>query len=326
MPYLDLHVHLRGTLAPSLARRLAAANGYRLPGGAITPAGGYDWSDFSSFLDCYDLATRSIQTAADLEDVAWDYLVRSRAEGCIYVEFMLSPPDLARVGVPFDDQLAALASASERGRAIGIESRLIVTAVRHLGAEAAVTAARLAASRAGDLVVGFGLTGDERQFAATDFSEAFGIAGGAGLKRTAHSGEHLPAETILDCVSALQLDRVGHGVRAAESLDVMRRLADLQVPLEVCMSSNLAMRLYDDLDHHPIRTLADAGCAIVLGTDDPGFFGEGIAGEHRMAELRLGATAASKITDTAIDAAFCDDVTKARLRDTVRNHRSGRAN
>ncbi len=313
MPYLDLHVHIRGTLRPEVARALATRNGYTGFGDFLDESFAYRWRDFDSFLKCYDAVAPVIQTAADLETVAADYLIRSQSEGCIYVEFMLSPPDLARTGVPFTDQIKALESARETGRRSGVESRLIVTAVRHLGSAAAVEAAKLAATHAGGLVVGFGLTGNEFVFEASEFTEAFRIAGGAGLKRTAHAGEHLPAETIIRTIDALGLDRVGHGVRAVEDGDVLRRLAAQQIPLEICLSSNLALNLHPDLASHPIGDLMNAGCAVVLGTDDPGFFGESIALEYDLAKQRIGEARAREIARTSVRAAFCDEQTRSEL-------------
>jgi adenosine deaminase len=142
--YLDLHVHLRGTIGPSLAQRLARQRNLVLDA-ALCDAGRYIWSDFSGFLTTYDAIAAVVQNASDLEEVAFSYLAAAAAAGTIYVEFMLSPPDLLRNGISYSDQLVALNDASERSRSqFGIESRLIVTCVRHLGPEAALQAALLA--------------------------------------------------------------------------------------------------------------------------------------------------------------------------------------
>ncbi|WP_418336558.1 hypothetical protein [Rhizobium gallicum] len=113
----------------------------------------------------------------------------------------------------------------------------------------------------------------------------------------------------------LGLSRVGHGVRAVESEAVLRQLADTRIPLEVCLSSNLALGLYHSLADHPIRRVREAGCLITLGTDDPPFFETDIAGEYSKAIEALRETGRA-ITYDAIGAAFCDDATKARLRST----------
>lgn len=281
---IDLHVHLRGTLTPEKARSLAEKNGISLDP-TLLARKGFGWSDFSTFLRAYDQIASVIVTAHDLEEVAYDYLSRSAQLGTTYVEFMLSPPDLMRVGVEFDDQLAALSAARERAfETFGIDCRMIATAVRHLGSAAAIQAARIAAGRRRDILVGFGLTGDERMFAASDFKEAFQIARSEGLCATAHAGEHLGPDTIIDAIETLGLQRVGHGIRAIESEAVVRQLASAKIPLEICLSSNLALELYSSVDAHPIRQLVATGCVVTLGTDDPAFFATDIATEYALAE------------------------------------------
>jgi len=227
---------------------------------------------------------------------------------------MLSPPDLARTGVPFSDQLKALEAAALRAaEEWGVHSRLIATAVRHLGPKAAVQAARMATSVRSDILVGFGLTGDELQHSVGEFAEAFRIARGEGLRATAHAGEHRPAVTILEAIDALGLDRVGHGVRAVESAEVTRQLARAGIPLEICLSSNIALGLYSSMAEHPIGSLSKAGCVIVLGTDDPGFFGMDLAREYALAQTSGPDLSSGTISANAINAAFCDERTKAIL-------------
>lgn len=311
---VDLHVHLRGTLIRETALSLAERNGGDIPGDANS-SGAYGWHDFESFLRAYDMVTSVVRSAADLEEVACSYLRRCAAVGGAYVEFMLSPPDLARTGVPFPDLLRALRSAAERAaEEWSIHSRLVATAVRHLGPEAAIGAARMATSVRSDIVVGFGLTGNENLYAASEFAEAFHIARSEGLRATAHAGEHRPAETIIEAIDSLGLDRVGHGVRAIEAPDVTRQLAEAQIPLEICLGSNLALGLYPSITEHPVRGLSDAGCAIVLGTDDPGFFDTDLGQEYDLAEKLGPPLSREAISSTAVTAAFCDQKTKALLR------------
>lgn len=310
---VDLHVHLRGTLVRETVLSLAERNVVSIPDRILSDAR-YGWHDFASFLRAYDLVTSVVKSASDLEEVTASYLKRCSELGGGYVEFMLSPPDLARTGVPFPDQLKALEAAADRAaEEWGVHSRLIATAVRHLGPQAAAEAARMAASVHSDMLVGFGLTGDEHYYEVGEFAEAFRIARGEGLMATAHAGEHRPAETIIEAIELLGLARVGHGVRAVESPDVMRQLAEARMPLEVCLGSNLALGLYRSIVEHPIGRLADAGCVLVLGTDDPGFFNTNVAREYALAQTAVPHLSSRIITANAIEAAFCDARTKATL-------------
>lgn len=278
-------------------------------------APGYGWHDFPSFLRVYDEVAAAIRTARDIEEVTYEHLVRVGCAGTAYVEFMLSPPHERRVGISFADQLAAVDRAADRARELtGIECCVIATAVRQLGPDAAIDSAQIAIACRSPRLVGFGLTGNERMHDAADFRPAFAIARSEGLKATAHAGEHLGPETILPAIEALGLDRVGHGVRAAESQAVMAALARLGVPLEVCLTSNIALGVCSDIGEHPIAALAEAGCVLTLGTDDPGFFSTTPAREYELAKRAISdPNIEARITRAAIAAAFCDETTKARL-------------
>lgn len=311
---VDLHVHLRGTMAPPTVRKLAKKNGVVVPE-EILSAPGYGWTDFTSFLDTYDLVASVVQSASDIEEIAHDYLTAVAAEGTGYVEFMLSPPHDGRPGIKYADQIAAIDAAADRAlEETGIECRVISTAVRHLGPAASLEAARAAVSTRSRRLVGFGLTGDERKFAVSAFDEAFSIARSEGLKTTAHAGEYLPAETIIEAIDVLRLSRVGHGVSAISSPTITRQLAAEKMPLEVCLGSNLSLGLYLCIEDHPVSHLANAGCSITLGTDDPAFFATSPALEYRLAaESAPDLLSTYNISKAALGAAFCDDDIKARL-------------
>lgn len=322
---VDLHVHLRGTLIRETVLALADRNAVSIPRAVLAQAR-YGWYDFASFLKAYDLITSVVRSAADLEFITSSYLQRCAAVGGGYVEFMLSPPDLARTGVPFPEQLKALEAAADRAaEEWGIHSRLIATAVRHLGPEAAIAAANMATSIRSGMIVGFGLTGDEHRYETGEFAEAFRIARSEGLRTTAHAGEHRPAETVLEAIETLGLDRVGHGIRAIESPDVTRQLAEAHMPLEVCLRSNLALGLYASIAEHPIGRLADADCTIVLGTDDPGFFDTDLAEEYDLALKAHSNLGIERVSGNAIAAAFCGEPTKAVLGDMLARRQLGGA-
>jgi adenosine deaminase len=112
----------------------------------------------------------------------------------------------------------------------------------------------------------------------------------------------------------LGLNRIGHGVRAATSPEVMQKLANLGTPLEICITSNLALGVCRDLSRHPVVNLVEAGCAITLGTDDPAFFETSPAREYELAGAILPGLTVECISRAAIEAAFCDEETKASLR------------
>jgi adenosine deaminase len=305
VPLAELHVHLEATATPDLVRRLAARNGLEIPPGTID-GHRYVWRDFLDFLRTFDRAVTVIRTAADYRDITFEYLVACAAEGAVYVEVTASPDHADQAGLSYADMVAGVAQGIDDARAAtGIESRVIVTAVRNFGTERAEWVARTAAAQPHPYVTGFGLAGDEAGFPPGPFARAYEIAHAAGLGLTCHAGEWAGPESVRGAL-ALPVTRLGHGVRAIEDPELVRELADRGTVLEVCPTSNVVLGAYPDYRAHPFPALRDAGVRVTLGSDDPPYWEATVGGEYEIArrEWGLDDAALRAVTRTAIEAAF----------------------
>ncbi len=197
----------------------------------------------------------------------------------------------------------------------GIVARICLTCVRHLGPERAEAVARQAQRIPHPRVTGFGMAGDERKFDVEDFADAFSIAADAGLGLTAHAGEFAGPASVRDVLDHLHVTRVGHGVRSIEDADLVERLADEAIVLEVCPGSNIALGVFASADEHPLRDLLDAGVPVCLNSDDPPYFDTTLAAEYETAQTVSGFSDEELLgcTRTAIEAAFLDEPTRKRL-------------
>lgn len=316
VPTTELHCHIEGAAPPDLVRKLAKRYGVDLAG-LFNADGTYRWNDFTTFLNAYDEASSVFRTPEDYADLTHAYLSACAFEGMIFGEFFISPDHATAAGLSYVAYVEGLAAGIERAKAeTGIEARMIAIGVRHFGAAAVQRAAHIAAAHPHPLVTGFGLAGDERHGKASDFTDAFAMAREAGLGLTAHAGEFGGPDSVRDALDHLGVKRLGHGVRAIEEPGLVARMAEEGVVLEVCPGSNIALGLYDSYESHPIARLRDAGVLVTLNSDDPPFFATTVAQEYeRVAKAHgWGTDDLVAITTTAIDAAFCDEATKAGLR------------
>jgi adenosine deaminase len=190
--------------------------------------------------------------------------------------------------------------------------------VRNLGVERVVTVARYAAARPHQYVVGFNMAGDEANYPAGDFAEAFAIAADAGLGCTVHAGEWAGPESVRAGLG-LPVTRIAHGVRAIEDAALVKELAERGTYLECCPTSNVVLGIYSSYEEHPLPRLREAGIAVTLGSDDPPYFGASIGGEYEICREHFGYgdDELRAITATAVEAAFCDEALKERLKQTV---------
>ncbi|MBD8892342.1 adenosine deaminase [Roseibium litorale] len=315
VPKAELHCHIEGAAPPSLVERLAEK--YRVDVSSIINAKGkYVWSDFTSFLKAYDLASSVFRTPADYALLSETYFRMLAAEGAIYGEIFISPDHAQSAGLSYRAYVEGLAAGIEAAKeGTGIEGRMIAIGVRHFGAASVERVAREVAATPHPMVTGFGLAGDEREGHPANFAKAFRIAGEAGLGLTAHAGEFGGADSIVAALEFLRVKRIGHGVRAIEDKDLMKRLVDEKIVLEVCPGSNTALGVYSVLRFHPVNMLRKAGVRVTLNSDDPPFFHTTIGKEYASVAKTFGWSFDEQmdITRTALQAAFCDEGTRQRL-------------
>lgn len=321
----ELHCHIEGAAPPALVQKIAKREEIDVSS-IIDAKGQYRWSDFTTFLSAYDLASSVFRRPGDYAQLSETYFRMLAAEGAIYGEIFISPDHATSAGLSYRSYVEGLAAGLERAKAeTGIEGRMIAVGVRHFGAASVERVAKEVVSHPHPLVTGFGLAGDEREGHPANFARAFRMAGEAGLGLTAHAGEFGGPESISAALDFLRVRRIGHGVRAIESPALVDRLAAERIVLEVCPGSNAALGLYPVLRFHPVNLLRRAGVRITLNSDDPPFFRTTLGREYSQTAKTFNWTQEDLrvFTRTAIEAAFCDKATKERLLAKVDNQKLG---
>ena len=323
LPKLELHLHLEGAAPPAFIRGLAQEKSVDLSG-IFTEDGGYAFRDFVHFLSVYEAATSVLTTPEDYGRLVTAVLEECAAHGVIYCESFVSPDFCGGSDVAaWKEYLHAMQEAAAQAEAKdGIVMRGIVTCIRHFGPEKARASALCAAETAGDWITGFGIAGDEALGKPKDFAWSFDLAREAGLHLTAHAGEWGGPQSVKDALDDLKVERIGHGVHAIEDPALVDRLVEDGVVLEVCPGSNVTLGLYPTWGKHPIRQLRERGVKVTVSTDDPPFFHTTMTREYEELERAFGWGAAdfAEISRNALDAAFCDADTKARLADRLKDH------
>lgn len=314
----ELHVHLEGTITPSLARRLAERNRCVIPDGLIASDGkSYYSRDFLHFLTVFDTLSSLIKTPQDYYDLTFDYLKQCAEENVIYSEMMYSPDHAERMsGIPSKEHLVAIQQAIDDAEAaLGIVGRILITIVRHFGVEAAGRVLNEAIAYRPPCVVGLGVGGDELGFPLPLFQEVFDKAHHEGFSCTAHVGEFGSFETIREAIETFPLKRIGHGVQAINSKDVVQMLKDQNIALEISPSSNVKFGLFSNLQAHPFPKFLEQGVSVSLNSDDPPFIPTTVGLEYERVQqaFHLDDLTMQRITIMAIQAAFADDSTKAKL-------------
>lgn len=314
----ELHVHLEGSITPVLAEKIARRNHLILPKGLVAPDEvSYLSKDFLDFLKVYDTLAAVIKVPEDYYDITFDYLKSSAEHQGIYVEMMYSP-DHAELssGIPSAEHLIAIQQAIDDAKAqFDIVGRIIITAVRHFGAEAAEKVAKQTHKDRFPCVTGFGLGGDEAKFPPKLFTRAYQIAADAGLECTVHAGEFASAAGMVEAMEHLPIKRIGHGVNSIYSPETMAMVKDRNIALELCPTSNIFLGLFKDMAEHPFPKFYEAGIKVSINSDDPPFMSTTLAQEYQRVQqaYKYSNETMNAITAMAIEAAFIDEVSKKEL-------------
>jgi adenosine deaminase len=314
LPKAELHLHIEGTLEPELMLELADRNGIEVPfGDADEARAAYEFSDLQAFLDIYYQATSVLRTEDDFARLMTDYLDRAAADGVRHAEIFFDPQAHTSRGIDIATVVNGLA-AGQDARRDRVSSLLILCFLRHLP-EADALATLDAAGPHLDLIAGVGLDSSEAGFPPGLFTEVFRRAALLGLRRVAHAGEEGPAGYIRSALDDLGAERIDHGVRAVDDVDLVARLVAEGTPLTMCPLSNQRLQVTPDLGDHPLRSLLDAGVAVTVNSDDPAYFGGYVVDNYLAAvdALDLSTGDVIDLAANSIRASFLDEGTRAGL-------------
>jgi aminodeoxyfutalosine deaminase len=308
LPKAELHLHLEGTVTPETLVELSE----RHPAGLLTldqARALYRYVDFTGFLMAFKAITERLVAPDDYELITWRMAHALAAQGVVHAEVYVS------VGVvyywrrvEFEPLFAGMERARLRAeRELGITILWIFDAVRHFGVEEAARVFRKAAEmhREHSSIVGIGIGGDERRTGAEPFRELYAEARDAGLRLTAHAGETVGPESIWGALN-IGAERIGHGLSAQHDVELMEVLSERQVPIEICITSNVRTGSCPSILEHPVRRYFDSGLMITLNSDDPALFGSDLSGEYRLAEREFQFTQEQlrELASNSVEASF----------------------
>jgi adenosine deaminase len=282
LPKAHLHLHLEAGMSPALLAELSAKYDREVP-----VVRGY--GSFAAFSDTYVAATDVLREREDWERLADELCEVHVAQGAVYVEpafwagnhrhrFTSDEACWELVWDVFD-------AAADRH---GIEVRWMVPVDRVRDSrDDAIALAQFAVANP-ERVVSFGLHNDEVGHPPQDFIESFRMARDGGLMITPHAGELESGQFVLDSVDLLGAVRIGHGVRSPEIPGLVERLAEEQICLDVCPTSNIMLSVFPSFAEHSLPALLDAGVPCSLNADDPLLFGPDLLGEYETVRKELG--------------------------------------
>lgn len=324
VPKVELHLHLEGSIPPDTLREMAKRK-RRLLEETEDWIGererlGFRYARFAEFLNAFKLVSLLLETPEDYALATRALMEALAAQNVRYAEITLSAGVVLWKKQPLEAIFEAVAKAADEasGR-LNVWVNWIFDAVRQFGADRAREVVKYTARFREQGVVAFGIGGDELRGPAELFVDVYRQARDFGLHLTAHAGEAAGAESVRAAVELLGAERIGHGTSAARDPDTLRLLAERRIPLDVCLTSNLATGIISQLEQHPLPHFIGAGVPVTLNSDDPAMFRTSLEGEMNLAArvFRLSAQEIVHLVENAVRGAFLPEEERVKLLDEL---------
>ncbi len=319
LPKAEVHLHLEGCFEAATIAQWAKMEGQTLP---RPQEDLFKFSGLADFLGFLDLACGLASTPQRLVELSYGLSQRLADNGTGYADVIFNPTHWhawhGKLGAMLDAMDAGFTAAEQDGLPrVG----LCVSLLRTQSADAAVELVDTLRDMRHPRVVALSVDGNEATAGRTGprFADAFKRAGSHGLRRTVHAGESSGPEGVWDAINLLGADRIDHGVRAIEDAALVETLAERQIPLGICLTSNLVLRVYPSIQEHPIEKLRSAGVRVSVNTDDPALLGASLIGEYALCRQTFGWTdeVTRSVARTSIEASFANADIKKQLLESL---------
>lgn len=316
LPKAELHVHIEGTFEPELMFQLAERNGITLPYenvAALKTA--YNFNQLQDFLDIYYQGMNVLRTEQDFFDLTWAYLQKISRQSVRHVEIFFDPQGHVERGIAFETALNGIHAALVKGQQeYYISFGLIMCFLRHLDEKDAFATLEMALAHK-DKIIGVGLDSSEKGNPPAKFQQVFAKARHEGFRLVAHAGEEGPPEYVYEALDLLKVDRIDHGNTSMQDPALVKRLVDEQMALTVCPLSNTKLCVVDDMQHHPLPQMLEAGLNVTINSDDPAYFGGYLNENYEAISTILGNSAEllAQLARNSFSASFINDAQRDSL-------------
>ncbi|MGB2933918.1 MAG: adenosine deaminase [Nostocoides sp.] len=322
LPKAELHVHHVGSAAPRVVRELAARHpGTEVPHDADGLREFFTFTDFDHFIEVYLAVVGLLTTPQDIRLLTYDVIAGLAEQQVRYAEVTMTPYTSVVRGIPIAAYTEAIEDARVAAeRDTGTVVRWIYDIPGESGLAAADATLEYALQHAPAALVGFGLGGPEVPRAP--FAPHFARARAAGLHSVPHAGESTGPESVWSAIQDLGAQRIGHGIKSITDPALVDLLIERRIPLEISPTSNLATRVVERIEDHPVRALRDAGVLVTINSDDPPMFNTTLNREYEIAAglLDLDEIGLAALATTAIDVSFAPEDVKARVRAEIASY------
>ena len=229
---------------------------------------GTSCSCLKDYIRCADTALEYMQTKEQLEIVIEDLFDQLVNDNVIYAEIRFAPLLHQKKGLSSKNVVEIVSNKTKiESEKSGIEVGLILCTLRHFSVDQSLQTVKLVKDFSNKNVVGFDIAADEAGFPIDNHIKSFQFARDNSIFCTAHAGEALGADSIINTLKYLKPNRIGHGIRCIEDNSLIEKIKKENIHLEICVTSNMVTKVFNDLKDHPVDFLLNKGISLSINTD-----------------------------------------------------------
>lgn len=261
LPKVELHLHLDGSIRPQTASELLNINIEEVEKNMIAQA---ECNNLNDYLTKFDLPEKIMQTKDNLKRVAKELAEDLKKENVIYAEIRFAPMKHIKKGLSGEDVIDSILSGLKE---IDIKTNLILCMMRGSSYEENIEVINLAKKYLNKGVCAIDLAGAEALYKTYMYENLFDKANKLGIPFTIHAGEADGKDSIKSAIS-FGAKRIGHGIRIVEDEELIKKVIEKNILLEICPTSNIQTRCVNSYKEHPIKKLLKKGIPISINTDN----------------------------------------------------------
>ncbi|MGB3479517.1 MAG: adenosine deaminase [bacterium] len=319
IPKVELHLHLEGAIPlETLFDFIQKRGGEPSIKNLDDLRRKLNYTEFAHFIDLWVWKNTFIKEEKDFEEIAYQVLCNLSKQNVKYVEAHYAPGDYWRQGLSEQGITECLIKGKKRAHDdFGIGCELILDICRDNGPEKGMERLNMLKPYLGKGLIGIGLGGSEQIYPADPYADVYEEARERGFRLTAHAGEAAGPESIWAAIEKLGVERIGHGTRANEDPQLVSLLKQRQIPLEICVISNVRTGVCGSIEAHPIKKYFKQGLMVTVNSDDPVMFNTTISQEYLVLVKKLGFTIndLKRLSMNGIKASFMSDKDKQLMED-----------
>ena len=265
LPKVELHVHLDCCLSFKGLSRIDPTISESLYKKKFI---GTSCNCLKDYIRCADTALEYMQTKEQLEIVIEDLFDQLVNDNVIYAEIRFAPLLHLKKGLTSKNVVEIVSNKTKiESEKSGIEVGLILCTLRHFSVDQSLQTVKLVKDFLDKNVVGFDIAADEAGFPIDNHIKSFQFARDNNIFCTAHAGEALGADSVTNTLKYLKPNRIGHGVRCIEDNSLIEKIKKENIHLEICVTSNMVTKVFNNLKDHPVDFLLNKGISLSINTD-----------------------------------------------------------